>query len=81
MSEIQLDSAAVGPGDPDAETGKADEVSDHSEEADGFDPAGPSDDVAELGPGRSLTRPRTVLTRPRTVLTRPRTVLTRPRTC
>ena len=47
MSEIQLDSAAVGPGDPDAETGKADEVSDYSEEADGFDPAGPSDDVAE----------------------------------
>ena len=47
MSEIQLDSAAMGPGDPDAETGKADEVSDYSEEADGFDPAGPSDDVAE----------------------------------
>ncbi len=47
MSEIQLDSAAVGTGDPDAETGKADEVSDYSEEADGFDPAGPSDDVAE----------------------------------
>jgi transcriptional antiterminator NusG len=47
VSEIQLDSAAAGPGDPDAETGKADEVSDYSEEADGFDPAGPSDDVAE----------------------------------
>ena len=47
MSEIQLDSAAVGTGDPDAETGKADEVSDYSEAADGFDPAGPSDDVAE----------------------------------
>src|SRR5580692_11158772 len=47
VSEIQLDSAAVGPGDPDAETGKADEVSDYSEEADGFEPAGPSDDVAE----------------------------------
>jgi transcription termination/antitermination protein NusG len=47
VSEIQLDSAAMGPGDPDAETGKADEVSDYSEEADGFDPAGPSDDVAE----------------------------------
>ena len=47
VSEIQLDSAAVGTGDPDAETGKADEVSDYSEEADGFDPAGPSDDVAE----------------------------------
>jgi transcription termination/antitermination protein NusG len=47
VSEIQLDSAAVGTGDPDAETGKADEVSDYSEEADGFDPARPSDDVAE----------------------------------
>ena len=47
MSEIQLDSAAMGTGDPDAETGKADEVSDYSEEADGFDPADPSDDVAE----------------------------------
>jgi transcription termination/antitermination protein NusG len=47
VSEIQLDSAAMGAGDPDAETGKADEVSDYSEEADGFDPAGPSDDVAE----------------------------------
>jgi transcription termination/antitermination protein NusG len=46
VSEIQLDSAAMGTGDPDAETGKADEVSDYSEEADGFDPAGPSDDVA-----------------------------------
>src|SRR5580693_5641848 len=47
VSEIQLDSAAMGTGDPDAETGKADEVSDYSEAADGFDPAGPSDDVAE----------------------------------
>jgi transcription termination/antitermination protein NusG len=47
VSEIQLDSAAMGTGDPDAETGKADEVSDYSEEADGVDPAGPSDDVAE----------------------------------
>jgi transcriptional antiterminator NusG len=37
----------MGTGDPDAETGKADEVSDYSEAADGFDPAGPSDDVAE----------------------------------
>jgi transcriptional antiterminator NusG len=47
VSEIKLDSAAMGTEDPDAETGKADEVSDHSEEADGFDPAGHSDDVAE----------------------------------
>ena len=37
----------MGTGDPDAETGKADEVSDYTEAADGFDPAGPSDDVAE----------------------------------
>src|SRR5579859_4330900 len=33
--------------EPDAETGEADEVSDHSEEADGFDLAGASDDAAE----------------------------------
>ena len=36
VSEIQLDSAAMGTGDPDAETGKADEVSDYSEEAGGL---------------------------------------------
>jgi transcription termination/antitermination protein NusG len=47
VSETQLDSAATDARQPDAETGEADEVSDYSEEADGFDPAGPSDDVAE----------------------------------
>jgi transcription termination/antitermination protein NusG len=46
VSETELDSAAIGRRQPDAETGEADEVSDYSEEADGFDPAGPSDDVA-----------------------------------
>jgi transcriptional antiterminator NusG len=55
VSEIQLDSAAMGTGDPDAETGKADEVSDYSEAADGFDPAGPSDDVAE--PAEDVAEP------------------------
>ena len=37
MSETQLDSVATGATEPDAETGKADEVSDHSEEAGGPD--------------------------------------------
>ena len=45
MSETQLDSAAIGRRQPDAETGEADEVSDHSEEADGFDAAAASDDL------------------------------------
>ena len=90
MSEIQLDSAAMGTGDPDAETGKADEVSDYSEEADGFDPAGPSDDVAEPAedsadaPEDSADAPEDSADAsedgaersPRTALTRPRTALT-----
>ncbi len=46
MSETQLDSAATGATEPDAETGEADEVSDYSEEADGFDPADEAGDVA-----------------------------------
>ena len=46
MSETQLDSAATDTGQPDAETGEADEVSDYSEEADGSDPADLTDDVA-----------------------------------
>ena len=46
MSETQLDSAATGANQPDAETGEADEVSDFSEEADGSDAADPSEDVA-----------------------------------
>jgi transcriptional antiterminator NusG len=37
VSETQLDSVATGATEPDAETGKADEVSDYSEEADGLD--------------------------------------------
>jgi len=51
VSEIQLDSAAVGRRRPEAEAGEADEVSDYSEEADGFDAAGPSDDVAAPAEG------------------------------
>ena len=47
VSEIQLDSAAMDTGQPDAETGEADEVSDYSEEADGIDPVTAPDDVAE----------------------------------
>jgi transcription termination/antitermination protein NusG len=47
VSETQLDSAATDARQPDAETGEADEVSDYSEEADGLDAAGPSDDVAD----------------------------------
>src|SRR6516164_2885008 len=51
VSEIQLDSAAVGRRRPEAEAGEADEVSDYSEEADGFDAAGLSDDVAAPAEG------------------------------
>ena len=51
MSEIQLDSAATGTRRPDAESGEADEVSDYSEEADGLDPAGSSDDLAAPSAG------------------------------
>jgi transcriptional antiterminator NusG len=46
VSETQLDSAATDARQPDAETGKADEVSDNSEEADGLDATGLSDDPA-----------------------------------
>jgi len=51
VSETQLDSAAIGRRQPDAETGEADEVSDYSEEADGFDAAGPLEDVAAPAEG------------------------------
>ena len=51
VSEIQLDSAAIGRRRPEAEAGEADEVSDYSEEADGFDAAGLSDDVAAPAEG------------------------------
>ena len=39
MSETQLDSAATGATEPDAETGEADDVTDYSEEANGSDPS------------------------------------------
>ena len=46
MSETQLDSAATGATVPEAETGEADDVTDYSEEADGFDPSDEAPDVA-----------------------------------
>jgi transcriptional antiterminator NusG len=48
VSDTQLNSEATDMTQPDAETGEADEVSDYSEEADGLEPAGPSEDVAAL---------------------------------
>jgi transcriptional antiterminator NusG len=51
VSETQLDSAAMDSGPPDAQAGEADEVSDYNEEADGFDAAGASDDVAAPAEG------------------------------
>ncbi len=44
VSETQLDSAATGATEPDADTGEADDVTEYSEEADGLDPA---DEAAE----------------------------------
>ena len=44
VSETQLDSAATGATEPDADTGEADDVSEYSEEADGLDPV---DEAAE----------------------------------
>ncbi len=44
VSETQLESAATGATEPDADTGEADDVSENSEEADGLDPA---DEAAE----------------------------------
>jgi transcriptional antiterminator NusG len=46
VSETQLESAATGATEPDAETGEADEVSDYSEEANGSDPVDEAGDVA-----------------------------------
>jgi transcription termination/antitermination protein NusG len=46
VSETQLDSAATGATEPDADTGEADDVSDYSEEADGTDPAGEAEEAA-----------------------------------
>ena len=51
VSETQLDSAAIGRRQPDAETGEADEVSDNSEQADEVDPVGTSDDVTAPAEG------------------------------
>jgi transcription termination/antitermination protein NusG len=51
VSETQLDSAAIGRRQPDAETGEADEVSDHSEQADEVDAVAPSDDVTAPAEG------------------------------
>jgi transcription termination/antitermination protein NusG len=47
VSETQLDSAATGATEPDVETGEADDVSDHREEAGVPDPAAASDEAAE----------------------------------
>ena len=46
VSETQLDSAATGATEPDADPGEADDVSDYSEEADGTDPAGEAEEAA-----------------------------------
>jgi transcriptional antiterminator NusG len=51
VSETQLDSAATGATEPDAETGEANDVSDYSEEADGLDPVGEAEDVAGSADG------------------------------
>ena len=50
VSGTQARSAATD-AEPDAETVEADEVSDYSEDADGFDAPGPSDDVAAPAEG------------------------------
>src|ERR1700722_12957327 len=47
VSEIERDSAAMDTGQPNAEPGEPDGGSTNSEEADGFDPVGSSDDVAK----------------------------------
>jgi transcription termination/antitermination protein NusG len=46
VSETQPGSLAAGAAGPDAETGEADDVSEYSEEAGGFDPAGEAADAA-----------------------------------
>ena len=45
MSETELDSVVPGTTGPDAETGEADDVSEYSEEAGGFDPAAEAEDA------------------------------------
>jgi transcription termination/antitermination protein NusG len=51
VSETKLGSAATGTGEPDTEPGEADEVSEYSEETDGPDAVGLSDDAAEPADG------------------------------
>ena len=46
MSETQHGPVATDAAGPDAETGEADDVSEYSEEASGFDPAGEAADAA-----------------------------------
>ncbi len=54
MSGTQLDSPAPNTGQPDAQPGKADEVSDNSEEAVGLDADDRSDDIAPAGGADAL---------------------------
>jgi transcription termination/antitermination protein NusG len=54
VSETQLDSVLPGTTGTDAETGEADEVSEHSEEAGGTDPAGQAEDAPSADGAGSL---------------------------
>ena len=54
MSETQLDSVLPGTTGTDAETGEADDVSEHSEEAGGTDPAGEAEDALSADGAGSL---------------------------
>ena len=54
MSETQLDSVVPGTTGTDAETGEADDVSEHSEEAGGNDPAGEAEDAPSADGAGSL---------------------------
>ena len=55
MSETQLDSVVPGTTGTDAETGEADDVSESSEEAGGFDPASEAEDAPSANGAGSLT--------------------------
>ena len=54
MSETQLDSVVPGTTGTDAETGEADDVSEHSDEAGGTDPAGEAEDAPSADGAGSL---------------------------
>jgi transcriptional antiterminator NusG len=54
VSETQLDSVVPGATGTDAETGEADDVSEYSEEAGGFDPAGEAEDAPSADGAASL---------------------------